>query len=314
MDPRGEALAITGARFDARVHEPSPPTNPEPPFVADLLAPSSDGRPVLSPVSTADVLWDDLARDEPKLRAFCTQRWLGAYARLGPPPARYAEARDALQRLAEHVVSPIEQRANGESGLRFSRGGFATKFFGNDVSLRVEGDLLHMQVAGRVQSQAITSLADAAGFVGFDLTRFDAAAAEEPLAVDAAAGRYLGDVFGFAFSVLEELRARSPQFEPSLVNLSPEHFDVAVELGSDHHGLRAACGLSPGDAAHPEPYAYVAPWTARPTGELWNGEGFAGAQLTLADLQRASDQRSAALEFYAERLAALVASGPDGSV
>jgi hypothetical protein len=312
MDPRGEALAITGGRFDVRVHEPSPPTIADPPFVEDLLAPATDGRRVLSPVSAGDVLWDDLAHSEPKLRAFCTQRWLGAYARLGPPPPNYAATRDALHTLAEHVVSPTMQRANGDIALRFSRGGFATKFFGNDVSLRVEGDLLHMQVADRVQSQEITSLAEAAGFVGFDLTRFDAAAAEEPLAVDAAAGRYLGDVYGFAFSVLEELRSRSRELEPSLANLWPEHFDVVVELGSDHHGLRAACGISPGDAAHPEPYAYVAPWTARPTGELWNADGFAGAQLTLAELQRADDQRAATLEFFAQRLAALVASGPDG--
>jgi len=311
MDPRGEALAITGERFDVRVHEPSPPTIAEPPFVADLLAPAADGRPVLSPVSGGDVLWDDLARSEPKLRTFCTQRWLGAYARLGSPPPGYGPTREALHRLAEHVVSPTMQRANGEIALRFSRGGFATKFFGNDVSLRVEADLLHMQVAERVQSQEITSLAEAAGFVGFDLTRFDAAAAEEPLAIEAAASRYLGDVYGFAFSVLEELRARSRELEPSLVNLWPQHFDVAVELGSDHRGLRAAYGVSPGDAAHPEPYAYVAPWTARPVGELWNAQGFAGAEFTLAELQSADDQRAAALDFFAERLAALVASGPD---
>ncbi len=313
MDPRGEALEITGGRFDARVHEPSPPTVTEPPFVTDLLAPPPDGRPVLSPVSAGDVLWDDLARAEPKLRTFCTQRWLGAYARLGPPPPHFAATRDALHHLAEHVVSPAMQRANGDVALRFSRGGFATKFFGNDVQLRVEGDLLHMQVAGRVQSQGVTSLAEAAGFVGFDLTRFDAAAADEPLPVDAAAGRYLGDVYGFAFSVLEELRASADAAtEPSLVNLWPERFDVAVELGSDHHGLRAAYGVSPGDDAHSEPFAYVAPWTASPSGELWNGDGFTGAQLTLAELQGAEDQRAMVLAFFEERLAALVASGPDG--
>jgi hypothetical protein len=38
MDPRGEALAITGERFDVRIHEPSLPTITEPPYVADLLA------------------------------------------------------------------------------------------------------------------------------------------------------------------------------------------------------------------------------------------------------------------------------------
>jgi hypothetical protein len=313
MDPRQEALEITGGRFDVRVHEPAPPTIAEAPFVADLLDPVHDGRPVLSPVSAGDVLWDDLARDEPKLRAFCAQRWLGAYARLDAPPPTFAVTRDALHRLAENVVSPTMQRANGEIALRFSRGGFATKFFGNDVQLRVEGDMLHVQKGERVQSASVTSLAEAASFVGFDLTRFDLAAANEALVVDAAAARYLGDVYGFAFSVLEELRARADAAtEPSLVNLWPEHFDVAVELGSDHHGLRAAYGMSPGDWEHPEPYAYVAPWTARPTGELWNAQGFAGAELGLGELVRADDQRAAALGFFEERLAALQASGPQG--
>jgi hypothetical protein len=312
MDPRGEALAITGGRFDVRLYEPSLPTITEPPYVADLLAPSSDGRSVLSPVSAGDVLWDDLAAREPKLRAFCAQRWLGAYARLGPPPEGFTQARNALHSLAADVVSPTMQRANGEVALRFSRGGFATPFFGNDVQLRVEGDVLHMQVADRVQSAPITNLADAAGFVGFDLTRFDLAAADEPLVVDAAAARYLGDVYGFAFSVLEELRARADaSMVPSFVNLWPESFDVAVELGSDHHGLRAAYGVSPGGVNHAEPYAYVAPWTATPTGELWQADDFAGAQLTLSELQVVDDQRATAIAFFEERLAALVASGPD---
>jgi hypothetical protein len=314
MDPRGEALEITGGRFDVRVHEPALPAVVVAPFVADLLDPARDGRPVLSPVSAGDVLWDDLARSEPKLRAFCALRWLGAYPRLGPPPAGFAATRDALHRLAEHVVSPALQRANGEIVLRFSRGGFGTPFFGNDVQLRVEGDMLHMQIGDRVESHMLTSLEEAAGFVGFDLTRFDVAAAAAPLGVDAAAGRYLGDVYGFAFSVLEELRARAgAAMEPSHVNLWPEHFDVAVELGSDHHGLRAAYGVSPGKGELGEPYVYVAPWTARPTGALWQAEGFAGAQLGLGGLVDVDDQRAAALEFLEARLAALVASGPEGA-
>ncbi len=313
MDPRGEALEITGGRFDVRVLEPAPPAIMRAPFNADLLDPARDGRPLLSPVSAGDVLWDDLAREEPKLRAFCAQRWLGAYVRIGPPPPDFAATRDALHRLAEHVVSPALQRSNGEIALRFSRGGLGTPFFGNDVQLRVEGDLLHMQVGDRVQTSELTSLAAAAGFVGFDLTRFDLAMANEPLLIDPVAGRYLGDIYGFAFSVLEELRARAgATMEPSLVNLWPEHFDVAVELGSDHHGLRAAYGVSPGDGDHPEPYIYVAPWTAKPTGELWQARGFIGAELTFAELADVDDQRGAALDFFQHRLAALVASGPDG--
>ncbi|MBI5105302.1 MAG: hypothetical protein HZB46_10040, partial [Solirubrobacterales bacterium] len=129
-------------------------------------------------------------------------------------------------------------------------------------------------------------------FVGFDLTRTDVAEARDELPVDAAAGAYLGDVYGFAFSVLEELRAEAPpELEPSLVALWPEHFDVAVELGRDDLGRRAAFGVSPGDATHPEPYVYVSPWSS---------PGF--DELPWRDVLAAPDQRAAALSFLRARL------------
>jgi len=45
--------------------------------------------------------------------------------------------------------------------------------------------------------------------------------------------------------------------------LWPEHFDLAITVDEVNYGV------SPGDAAHPQPYAYVGPWTPR-TGEFWN--------------------------------------------
>lgn len=45
--------------------------------------------------------------------------------------------------------------------------------------------------------------------------------------------------------------------------LWPEHFDVAVTEGEVNYGV------SPGDEAHPTPYAYVGPWRQR-TGPFWN--------------------------------------------
>ncbi|MEA2422282.1 MAG: hypothetical protein QOF55_1381, partial [Thermoleophilaceae bacterium] len=66
-----------------------------------------------------------------------------------------------------------------------------------------------------------------------------------------------------------------------------------------------ALGGSPGDETHAEPYLYVAPWTARPQGELWQASGFPGAELSYADLLAAPDPRSAALEFFRVRLADL---------
>jgi hypothetical protein len=310
MDPRQEATDRVGGRYDVRVLEPSPPAPRRPPFVDDPVARGErdGGIPVVSPVSTGDVLWDDLAREDRDLATWCAERWLGAYWRLRKPPPDFGATRDALHRLAEHVISPTRQRANGEITLRWTRGGFGTPFFGDDVQLRVDGDIFIVQQAGEETLGRLTSLKDAAEYVGYDLTRFDVAMADEPLGVDPEAAHWLGDLYGFAFSVLEQLRAEAaPELQGSFVNLWPEQFDVAVELGSEASGVRAAYGVSPGDAQHAEPYVYVAPWTARPEGELWQAEGFRGAELALGELLDAADQREAALTFLRERLEALTA-------
>jgi hypothetical protein len=105
--------------------------------------------------------------------------------------------------------------------------------------------------------------------------------------------------------VLEELRAEEVDGDPSLVQLWPEHFDIAFELGSESEGKRANFGASPGDEDHPEPYLYVGPWTAEVSGELWNATEFSGAELGYSELIGAEDQRRTALDFFAERYRAL---------
>ena len=122
-----------------------------------------------------------------------------------------------------------------------------------------------------------------------------------PLNVDGRAAAALGDWFGFGSFALETLRAGAE--DPSRVQLWPEHFDIAVELGAADH--RATYGCSPGDEHHPEPYLYVAPWTAPEPGRLWQATGFAGAELQYSELVEAEDQRAVALEFFTERLVAL---------
>ena len=99
-----------------------------------------------------------------------------------------------------------------------------------------------------------------------------------------------------------------PEWEPSRVQIWPEHFDAALEIGNESAEQRSALGGSPGDESHPEPYMYVAPWTARPSGELWQASGFPGAELAYAELLRSPDPRAAALEFFRDRLAALSAA------
>ena len=188
----------------------------------------------------------------------------------------------ALHKIAEAVVSPARQPAN-EIALRYTRGGFGTPFFeqdGADCQVRVEhGELVRQR--------------------GLEETR-------EPLPeVDAAAAIALGDFYGLACSVLEQLRADEVDGDASIVQLWPEHFDLAIELGSESAGGRANFGASPGDDDHAEPYLYVGPWTAEVSGELWNGTGFNGAELTYSELIGAADHRRTALDFMRKRYRAL---------
>ncbi len=106
--------------------------------------------------------------------------------------------------------------------------------------------------------------------------------------------------------MLAELAAAAaPEDAASAPILWPEHFDLAIELGSEAAGERATYGLSPGDENHPEPYFYVGPWRSGVSGELWQAHGFPGAELTYADLLTAADQRAAAIDFFETRRQAL---------
>ena len=172
-----------------------------------------------------------------------------------------------------------------EISLRYTRGGFGTPFFdegGSDCQVRVEGAELIRQRGTEEKREPL------------------------PPEVDPLAARALGDLYGFACLVLEQLRADEVDAESSLVSLWPEHFDIAVELGDEAVGRRANFGASPGDGDHDEPYLYVGPWdTNLASGELWNGTGFPGAELGYSELLEAEDQRRAALEFMRDRSRAL---------
>jgi hypothetical protein len=288
------------------VLEPSPPAVHSEPWFADDPVARGGAAGVVSPITTGDVLWRDLASDDPGLAEWCEERWLGPYKQLEPPPPTLAATRTALHVVAERVISPVRQRANGKIGLRWTSGGFGTPFFGADAQIRVDGGQLVVQVGGEERRSELSSVRDVAAAVGFDLTGAVEEAADQPLQIDVRASRFIGDWFGFTTSVLEQLRAEAAdESEPSRIQLWPEHFDVSVEIGNESAEQRAGLGGSPGDESHPEPYLYVTPWTARPVGELWQARGFPGAEMSFAELLAAPDQRAAALEFFRVRLAAL---------
>ena len=240
-DPRTEASERLGNRYDVRVLEPSPPAVSDPPWIADdpVHRPGPAPGPIVAPVSGFDHTWDELARNDRALAAWCADRWLGAWRRLEPVPDGFSAERARLHSMAE-ALAEARKAVTGKIGLRYVRAGYGTPFFGNDEQRRVEVP-------------------------------------------------FLGDLFGFGASVLEELRA----IDDTRVQLWPEHFDISIDAGAD----RATYGLSPGDDDHAEPYLYVAPWAKR-TGPFWSDARFGGASLSYDEVLSADDQRATALAFF----------------
>ncbi len=227
---------------------------------------------------------------------------------LAPVPARYASTRDALHRLAVYVVSPWHEARTSRIGLRPVPGGFGTpSAAGNDDRVRVGSEGLTFD-GPPPATYPFTTLRAAAGVAGLTM---DASRSERldvppigdvdgPLGIDPASVAFLGDWFAFGATLLGELLADSAPFEePSEIQLWPEHFDVATEIGAGP--ARAGYGASPGDAAHPLPYVYAVPWTAPLEGDtFWNEPHFRGRSLGYAELCVVSDPHARAAEFLAE--------------
>ncbi|MBV9412354.1 MAG: hypothetical protein JO148_12210 [Acidimicrobiia bacterium] len=293
-----EARAVAGP--DAWVLEPSRPAVLEGPFFAD------------DPVAAGDLDWTAWVGEDGAKAAWAADRWLAAWRPLGAAPPGLL----ALHRIAFYVVAPARKRVNTKFGLRWTLGGFGTPFFGEDEQVLVRGSELIVQRGDRVEARPITTLADAAGFVlkgppdlawGSEFDVPDAGEVGASLNVDPDAASFLGDWYGFAWSVLEELRADAESVDASRVQLWPEHFDAAVECLRGER--RAVFGASPGDASSPEPYMYVSsPRVTAVPGELWNATTFDGAALPLGSFVDSADQRAEVLEFFRTRRAALASS------
>jgi hypothetical protein len=226
---------------------------------------------------------------------------------LGPLPPNFAATVASLHEVAAELVATA-RKPEYEIALEATPGGFGTPHFEFDGArrqVRVEGDELVQECDGQQRRAPLLSLV-AGGEAITELLPIDTRLSDEPLAVDAAASRALGAFFGFGAEVLGRLIAGAgPDDEASPVRLWPEHFDIAIELGSEAEGVRANYGFSPGDEGHPEPYLYVGPWSAAVDGELWNAQGFVGAELSYSTLIAADDQIAAATEFFAQRREAL---------
>jgi len=308
---RNEATALLPTGHEARVLEPSPPANTDPAWYADdPTDPAGAGATIVTPIPGEGKTWSEVAEGNDEVARYAADHWLGAYRRLGQLPTGYDPGRRALHQLAYFAVAAKRFAATTKLALRYTHGGFSTPFFGANEQVRVEGDLLVVQKGDQVRSTPINNLEDACRFLGIPYQDVWFEDFHDPLApvgaatlliVDPAVTAALGEWFGFATSVLEEARRTPGAADVSRVQLWPEHFDLAFEMGSLEAGQRASNGASPGDGAHPEPYLYVAAW-----GEIdrsdpyWNDETFNGASLSYAELLDAEDQRATALAFLRE--------------
>jgi len=240
--------------------------------------------------------------------------------RLTDLPDSFSDTRDTLQRVAVHVVARARQQATGRFGLRVTPGGFGTPTFGDDVEqVRVSHGLLVHERAGTSGAATTvaaidgSTLAELAALAVVDLERAldvghdtpDLGVVDEPLVVDLAAARALSAWYTVVAAGLDAVVAARPESSPSVAQLWPEHFDVAIDVAfdtSDPTARRANLGGSPGDGFHADPYLYVGPWTDDRPGDsgFWNAPF--GAVLGYRDVATATDPVAATTSFLLEGL------------
>jgi len=306
--PTAEANEKLGEGYVARTLEPGRPADLDPAFFADDPASAGDAGSeiVVTPTSGGDRTWDDIVAERPELAEWAAERWLANRPPLPDVPEGFPRSRDGYHRLAYGLVAEARRLANTKFGLRYTRGGFGTPFFGDDEQVRVEhGQLVHQQ-DDRAAAIAITTLRAAADFLGIepgtDAGEHDSPALgdlDEDLGATAEAGEFLAAWFGFGWSVLEELRLTDGAVDVERTQLWPGHFDPALAMGDADAGSRATYGTSPGDGGHDEPYLYVGAWGDVDRDDpYWNETDFNGASMSYADLRAAKDPVAEAIEFF----------------
>lgn len=230
-------------------------------------------------------------------------------ASLGTPPATLVDTRLALHRLATYVIAPARYRKTEKFGLRAVDGGFGTPPFAGRQIAVVGNQIIDRHDGQDDKTEAITSLAGAAAFLGETIDEVTAAEHDSPavgsqgedLHVDEAASLWLGSWYAMAFDALHELRNDKESVDGSEPQLWPGHFDPAIEAGDDAH--RGSYGASPGDASSDEPYLYLGIWwpdrlSLDTKDPFWNASSFVGAQKPVSEFVDAADPAAEALNFW----------------
>jgi len=202
---------------------------------------------------------------------------------MSAPVDRHTQTRRSLHALAELVVAGPRFRATGDLRLRVRPEGIGT--WDAPVVALSHGELVTGTSRFAVDGLTIAEVAARAGLQPSPLddvyTDGPHVAPSETVRLDPEALR----VVEAAFQLGEEsLRELSPEAERTLW---PEHFDLAITVGSVNYGV------SPGDDYLDRPYAYVGPHDPV-AGEFWNAPF--GAARPLEELRSAA----AATAFFRE--------------
>jgi hypothetical protein len=165
--------------------------------------------------------------------------------------------RRSLHAVAELLMAGPQYREHGTIRLWITPGGFGQVA----GPLRVEGaelvgDRGRVPLGGTVDDLAAVVGVQPGAPAGLYHDHAELGPADD-LAVDPAAAELLASWFS---NGERAMRALAPEASPVLW---PEHFDLGIQLDEVNYGI------SPGDAGHPRPYAYVGPWTPR-EGPFWN--------------------------------------------
>ena len=187
--------------------------------------------------------------------------------------------RQGLHAVAEQIIAGHQYRAVGTIRLSVRPNGFTSRALPDTPGLlAVDGtdlvvDDVRVPIAGRLADLAAAAGVECRGPEGVytlaaDVGPDDVLTIHPGAAAELQGAWVLGDAVLRAFGSLHAAGGAEPV-------LWPEHLDVAVTVDEVNYGV------SPGDGAIGEPYAYVGPHRLR-AGAFWNAPW--GAALPLADV------------------------------
>lgn len=224
--------------------------------------------------------------------------------------------------LCGHVLAEERWRRAGRIGLHPRPNGLRTP---QDEPEGVElvGDRLLVRRGGKTDKVPVTTLAQARRLVLGDDDGETRWAQELPihdpppevpsdseLTIDRDVSAWLGTWFQLGDEVLRRLVNDDASIEASDPTVWPEHLDIAIEVLDEDR--RGSYGLSAGDEAAPEPYAYVSVWYPDRVGglddALWNGGAFPGALMPASELVASEDPATHLLGWFRQRRDLLAAT------